>query len=95
MQDLAKRENRVDIEAEMAILARIDRLSAHSSSDIPRPTGQLPDAPDSIHFAFRTIGSHGPLELPHSLGVNLLGMSPWAEILGHVIAGRCDGLRDG
>ena len=32
----------------------------------PRPTGQLAELSDSIHFEVRTIGSHGPLELPYS-----------------------------
>jgi hypothetical protein len=52
----------------MLVLARNGRLSA-DSVPISHPTGQLPDAPDSIHFDFRTIGSRGPLELPYSSGM--------------------------
>lgn len=37
----------------------------------PRPTGQLPGTLDSLHFAFRTIGSRRPLELPHFGGILL------------------------
>jgi hypothetical protein len=69
LQHPSKRENRVDIAAKIPVLARNDRLSADSGSDIPAQLASWPKCRILFILEFRTIGSRVPLELPHSLGM--------------------------